>query len=194
MKNIFHLKDIVIKAAANPNFIHHKWFVKYHLDVVEQIALEACDMYPDANRDHVSALVWIHDYGKILGLTEMKDKIDVIRSILLESGYNKNDITSILEFFKLVESKMEVDLHTAPIEVQIVSSADGASHMVGPFYSLWWYENAEKPFEELMADNKNKAMKDWERKIVLPEIREAFKLRHTYILERSGNFPKRYLT
>ncbi len=44
-----------------------------------------------------------------------------------------------------------------------------------------------------MASNINKANKDWERKIVLPEVKRAFKARFKLVLEQNGKIPKNFL-
>jgi hypothetical protein len=91
-----------------------------------------------------------------------------------------------------------VDLHEAHIEVQIVSSADGCSHMAGPFLPLFWHEATDPTFtgktlDELMQLNIKKVEKDWNHKITLPEARAAFEPRYKFIREQSGELPQSFL-
>ena len=191
---ILQLKDVVQKAASNTAFIHHKWFVKYHLDIVERIALELCDIYKKADKNLVTMLVWLHDYGKIIDFdNQHTTTLEETPKVLSSLGFKNELIEKVIKYIEIIDKKENLEKDSVPIEIKIVSSADGAAHLVGPFFKLFWYENAEKDFEELMNENKGKATKDWNKKIVLPEVKKAFEERHLHLLEQSGVFPEQFI-
>jgi hypothetical protein len=188
------LKEHVIALSnGRKEFIHHQWFVEFHLLVVEQISLELCKLYKSANLDVVLTMVWLHDYGKILDFSNQHSTtLSEGKNCLLKLGFEESFATEVVNYIDLLDRKENLDAESVPIEVKIVSSADGASHLVGPFFSLWWYENPQKSFRELMQDNVAKAEKDWNKKMVLPEVRKAFAERREYFLEQTGRIPERF--
>lgn len=200
LERILAFRQHVIETSSNPKFIHHKWFVKWHLEIVDRLAKELLDFYPDADKELVEVMVWLHDYGKTLDfdnqysttLTAGKDK-------LTELGFPDKFVEKAVNYIEILDKKLEVKISEAPIEVQIVSSADGCSHMVGPFLYIFWHEGTDKTFtgkslDELTELTIKKIEKDWSYKIVLPEARKAFEVRRNFLLEQNGNLPEKFFS
>ena len=184
-------KEHVIEKCSNPEFIHNKWFVKYHLDILENLTMEVCDFYPECDRDIVSLMVWLHDYGKIINFNnQYEETLTSGLKKLIEIGFEKQFSEKVINYVNIMDKK--VDIEKSSIEVQIMSSCDGVSHLVGPFFNLWWHENPNKTFEELMKDNVKKAMKDWNKKVVLPIVKEKFQVRYDILLEKCGKIPDKF--
>jgi hypothetical protein len=129
------LRNDLIQAYSRTTFIHHEWYVRYHLEIVEKIAIELAGKYHDADQDLVLALVWLHDYGKTI------------------DPQNQYQLT-------LTEGRKKL-------------IAAG--------------------FDDSFTNNRMKALKDWNKKIVLPEACAAFEGRFRLVLEQCGEMPSRFL-
>ena len=73
------------------------------------------------------------------------------------------------------------------------STADGASHFVGKFFPSYFHDSSTEGFKEIEQRLREKITKDWERKIVLPEIKEAFRERYIRALEIIGEYPDKFI-
>lgn len=191
-EKIEQFKNTVIQNFSREDFEYHEWMVEYHLKVVEKIAMELCDIYPDANRDIVQTLVWFHDFGKPFD-DEKEREITLNKGsqALIDCDFEHDFIDKVVEFWKLMEKKNEIDLNDAPIETKIISSADGASHFVGIFYPSYFGDG--NTFNETQNKLREKMRVDWDRKIVLPEVKQAFQVRYELQKELLGEFPKKFL-
>lgn len=186
------LKLAVTERSADENFVHHKWFVKYHLEIVEKIALELCEKYPHADTFKVLTLAWLHDYEKIIDFdNQYNTELQATKELLQQLGFETAFIEQMAADLNTYNAKE--NLADTTIEIQIVSSSDAASHSVGPFMCLYWYENPDFSIEQLMEANIRKISVDWGKKITLPEVKEAFSKFRDYNLQVAGRLPEKYL-
>ncbi len=193
-ESLAKFRNIVIENFSRKDFAYHEWLVDYHLKIVEKIAIELCEIYKEADRDIVLALVWFHDFGKpIDGKNERAATLQEAPKTMLECGFSQEFIDKIIEYWQLMEKKNEIDIRTTPIEVQIVSSSDGASHFTGVFYASYFGDEPKVSFKEIQQELREKIEKDWNRKIVLPEVQKAFIERYKKTKELLGEFPDNFL-
>lgn len=192
-ENLTKFKNMVIENFSRKDFTYHEWMVEYHLKIVEKIAMELCDIYTNADRHVVQALVWFHDFGK--PLDEENERAITLSEgpkAMLECGFSQDFIDKVVECWELMEKKNEIDIRNTPIETQIVSSSDGASHFTGVFYPSYFNEDGDD-FATTQKHLKEKIEKDWSRKIVLPEVQKAFEGRYLKAKEMLGEFPDKFL-
>ena len=181
------LRSFITDKASGPQFVHHKWFTKWHLEIVETLSKDLMGYYPDADGATVIALAWMHDYGKIINFDRQYDHtyIEQGRKEMIRLGFDESFATNIAESVKIFDKKEH--LIDESIEIRIVSSADACSHLVGPFISLYWQENPDKPFEEIMAENVRKLSSEWDKKVTIPEAISAYvQLHNDAVFRASG--------
>lgn len=187
-------KEIVIENCKNKDFEYREWFIADHLIIVERIAMELCDIYKEADRDIVTALVWFHDFGKPIDIkNERKLTEEKGREALVDVGFTSDFIDKVFTYWERMEMKNEIDISKEAIEVQIVSTADGASHFVGQFYPGFFSDEPKEGIEWVREELRKKIKVDWERKIVLPEVKKAFADRYLKALELLGEYPDNFI-
>lgn len=189
------LKQHISELAARPTFRHHQWFLEYHLKIVERIINELLEYHPEADRQVAMVMGWMHDYGKLLEFESQyaREHVDQGIAKMIELGYDEAFAHKVGDYIEWMDKRSTVDLRTAPIEVQIVSSADACSHFASPFHYTYWYENSDKPISEIVAGKPARISTDWDDKMVLPEARRAFQQYHDVTKVQNGALPERFL-
>ncbi|WP_433802965.1 hypothetical protein [Actinomycetospora sp. CA-084318] len=186
------VRDEAHRRYTAPPFVHATWYWRYHILIVERIAMELLDLHPDADTRSVMLLVWLHDIGKTTGVADTRAETKILAADIIERhGLGSEYSRRFVAVVAVLDAKE--NLPQSRLEVQIASSADGCSHLVGPFLSIYWQENHREPVEDLLAENRRKIEVAWEKKIVLPEARRAFFSRYQRALESAGALPLRLL-
>lgn len=172
-QNVLKVKKKVTEICSEKHFIHHKWYVEYHLNIVEKISLQLCEKYAEADQLWVLLLVWMHDFEKIVRNGSIYQGT-LGKEFLEDLDFSPENISKLLSDIDIFERKTDIKLVDAKIEIKIVSSADAAAHLIGPFYSIFWWENPHESIENLRKSNWDKLEKDWNKKVVLSEIIETY--------------------
>lgn len=190
--SLFLLEQYIKELSQAPSFKHSTWFYSYHLKIVEQLVEELLVLYPEANKEYSRALIWLHDLGKIMSSSD-PDKTTLIEGekILKQFGYTDDETGEILHLADMIDSLD--DFNNAPIEVKILSSADGGSHFIGPFFSVYYKECNLPNLSDIFLSNIKKCEKDWNKKIVLPEVKKVIEKRYLLTREINGEIPNKLL-
>lgn len=190
------LKNIIIWLAQDKSFKHHLWYVPYHLEIVEKICIELCEKYPHADREVIFTMVWMHDYPKIISSVQSSEECLQTEwyDMLIKHWFSVTQAAQIVEYILMMDRKHDLWNESVPIEIKIVSSADGLSHMIWPFTLLWLYENPDGEIDDLLSWSMKKLVNDREKKIVLKEIKEQYRQKYEYLLELHGKFRKKFVS
>ncbi len=113
--------------------------------------------------------------------------------ILQEYGFEESFVSITIGYIDLMERNNDIDISQTPIEVQIISSVDWASHFIWPFMYIHRWENNHKNISDLQEDNRKKAIKDRTRKITIPEIKKFIEPKYKALLEQMWEMPECFI-
>ncbi len=189
------LKSEITELADDAGFVHHEWFIKQHILVVEKIALELCGLYSDADKDLVVVFVWMHDYAKIVDFdNEFEATEDEGDMFMSELGFDDDVIERTMAVVYNNQNIEDVEADDLPIEDKILISADGCSHFLYGNYEIFWRDNPDMSIEALTQKSIINATTDYNLRLVLPETQDAFEQRFKYHLERNGLLPEKFFS
>ena len=163
------IKVAAITSATAPTFKHHKWYLRYHLDVVMDITNEL--MSPnvtDEEKRIMHDMVWMHDYPKMKG---DPDNFEIVRELVTKHrGATYAD--ELVGYLEEVEALKSPDFSKAHLYSYTISTADALSHYTGPFFQYYIDENPDMSMDEIKASNLAKLEKD-KVKLRLPGYENA---------------------
>jgi hypothetical protein len=86
-----NLRAFITEKASDPDFVHHKWFIKWHLELVETLSKDMMKYYPEADEMTLIVLSWMHDYGKIIDFQNQYDLkyADEGKQVLKNLGFDE---------------------------------------------------------------------------------------------------------
>jgi guanylate kinase len=146
------------RAANDPSFKHHKWYVKHHLDYVMAITKRMPKVMGNWDKQ-MGDMVWMHDYPKMMGkgqdLSVVNDLLtthrgedyayQVVHQLHLMERLKKSDWDSLTEYSMVAAN---------------LSTADALAHYYGPFFQIYIDENPDMSMEEIKKSNRQKLAKD----------------------------------
>ena len=145
------------RAANDPSFKHHKWYVKHHLDYVRIIAHSLVDDDEPYPPQMIDDLVWMHDYPKMMG---DKDNFELVRE-LVSKHRSQNDTKYLMKILQYMEELKSPDWNRRTTALtEIMSTADALAHYYGPFFQIYIDENPDMSMEEIKKSNRQKLAKD----------------------------------
>lgn len=153
---------------------------------MEEVTLELIEKYPEVDKDLMRVLVWVHDYSKPFKPDKREEKeslFSMVREVLRELEFEMSFVERVVSVLAEVESKDTTRIEDTSIEAQILSSADGASHFIGPFFFSYFRNDSHEHINDTMKRVREKAVRDWEKKVVLPGARELIRVRYEILME-----------
>lgn len=145
------------RAATDPSFKHHEWYIEHHLDYVMAIAKAIIKSDEEEDQQLIHDMVWMHDYPKMMG---DKDNYELVRELV--SKYRSERYTDrLMNQLRWMEAIKSPDWNGRTTTIAaVMSTADALAHYYGPFFQIFHDENPDTPIAELKKKNQAKLEKD----------------------------------
>ena len=145
------------RAATDPSFKHHEWYIEHHLDYVMAIAKAIVKSDEEEDQQLIHDMVWMHDYPKMMG---DKDNYELVRELV--SKYRSERYTDrLMNQLRWMEAIKSPDWNGRTTTIAaVMSTADALAHYYGPFFQIFHDENPDTPIAELKKKNRAKLEKD----------------------------------
>ena len=145
------------RAATDPSFKHHEWYIEHHLDYVMAIAKAIVKSDEEEDQQLIHDMVWMHDYPKMMG---DKDNYELVRE-LVSKHRSERYTDRLMNQLRWMEAIKSPDWNgRATTIAAVMSTADALAHYYGPFFQIFHDENPDTPIAELKKKNRAKLEKD----------------------------------
>ena len=145
------------RAATDPSFNHHEWYIEHHLDYVMAIAKSIVHSDEPEDQQLIHDMVWMHDYPKMMG---DKDNYELVRE-LVSKHRSERYTDRLMNQLRWMEAIKSPDWNgRATTIAAVMSTADALAHYYGPFFQIFHDENPDTPIAVLKKKNQAKLEKD----------------------------------
>ena len=157
------------RAASDPSFIHHEWYIEHHLDYVMAIAKAIVNSDEPEDQQLIHDMVWMHDYPKMMG---DKENFELVRKLVSKHRSERYTERLMNQLRWMEEIKSKTWNGRTTTIAAVMSTADALAHYYGPFWQIYHDENPDTPIEELKQKNAEKLEKD-KRKLRAGPMKDA---------------------
>lgn len=146
-----------LRAASDPSFKHHEWYIEHHLNYVMAIAKAIVKSDEPEDQQLIRDMVWMHDYPKMMG---DNDNYELVRG-LVSKHRSERYTDRLMNQLRWMEEIKSPDWSGGTTTIAaVMSTADALAHYYGPFWQIYHDENPDTPIEELKQKNAEKLEKD----------------------------------
>ena len=145
------------RAASDPSFVHHEWYIEHHLDYVMAIAKSIVNSDEPEDQQLIHDMVWMHDYPKMMG---DKENFELVRE-LVSQHRSERYTERLMNQLRWMEEIKSPDWSGGTTTIAaVMSTADALAHYYGPFWQIYMDENQDKDLDYLKQSNAAKLEKD----------------------------------